>query len=419
MKLVKLSLAALLAAGALSSVASAKPLDEAIKNVDVSGFLRARYTTNYEDDGKAKNTESTKWNYRAILNAKVMIDDNFFAMLGFDYDASDVGHGDTDEEVNKGAANLAVDNFYLGYTAGNTTLLAGRQAVGAFWTDDMLGTGLKVLNSDVPGLTLAALWMDSLEKDGDISSSVLGYVNSADPKKVTEVSTGVTNHDLFGAAAIGSFDPVSFQVWYAKLMDVTDLMAAQVNFDFAANDDMKFGFVGQVSATKFDSDFLKGAVDDGLFFGVELNTELYGFDASVGYVDYSTEKDKVSLASFEDKGQLLVAGEQIGANYPLYAGENFYIYGTVGYTINGLVRIGVDYAQGKMSTLDLIEDNNNNNKTIEIQNKGAKVKEITPRISYKYDDALSFSSYYSMYEEKIDGDKAKSNEFRLEAKYSF
>ncbi|MFW5625547.1 MAG: major outer membrane protein, partial [Campylobacter hyointestinalis] len=38
MKLVKMSLAAIVAAGALSSVASATPLEEAIKNVDVSGF---------------------------------------------------------------------------------------------------------------------------------------------------------------------------------------------------------------------------------------------------------------------------------------------------------------------------------------------------------------------------------------------
>uniref|UniRef100_UPI00112FBC5D major outer membrane protein n=1 Tax=Campylobacter concisus TaxID=199 RepID=UPI00112FBC5D len=166
----------------------------------------------------------------------------------------------------------------------------------------MLGTGLKVLNSDVPGLTLAALWMDSLEEDGDIHT----------------LDHGVADHDLFGAAAIGSFDPVSFQVWYAKLMDVTDLMAAQVNLDFAANDDMKFGFVGQVSATKFDSNFLPDAVDDGLFFGVELNTELYGFDAAAGYVDYSADKGKLSLASFEDTGALLTAGEQIAYGFGDY-----------------------------------------------------------------------------------------------------
>ena len=42
MKLFKLSLAAVVAAGALSSV-SAAPLEEAIKDIDVSGFGRYRF----------------------------------------------------------------------------------------------------------------------------------------------------------------------------------------------------------------------------------------------------------------------------------------------------------------------------------------------------------------------------------------
>ncbi|EQA6201148.1 major outer membrane protein, partial [Campylobacter coli] len=44
MKLVKLSLVAALAAGAFS-VANATPLEEAIKDIDVSGVLRYRYET--------------------------------------------------------------------------------------------------------------------------------------------------------------------------------------------------------------------------------------------------------------------------------------------------------------------------------------------------------------------------------------
>ena len=53
MKLTKISLAALVALGAFSSVASATPLEEAIKNVDLSGFARYRYTSD-------KKPESTK-----------------------------------------------------------------------------------------------------------------------------------------------------------------------------------------------------------------------------------------------------------------------------------------------------------------------------------------------------------------------
>ena len=48
MKLVKLSLVAALAAGALATSASAMPLEEAIKGVDVSGMTRIRYTATNE-----------------------------------------------------------------------------------------------------------------------------------------------------------------------------------------------------------------------------------------------------------------------------------------------------------------------------------------------------------------------------------
>lgn len=40
MKIAKISLAALVALGAFSTVASATPLEEAIKNVDLSGYAK-------------------------------------------------------------------------------------------------------------------------------------------------------------------------------------------------------------------------------------------------------------------------------------------------------------------------------------------------------------------------------------------
>ena len=57
MKLTKISLAALVALGAFSSVASATPLEEAIKNVDLSGFARYRYT-NDKRTGEYSNTKT-------------------------------------------------------------------------------------------------------------------------------------------------------------------------------------------------------------------------------------------------------------------------------------------------------------------------------------------------------------------------
>lgn len=172
MKLVKLSLAAIVAAGALSSVASAASLEEAIKNVDVSGYARYRY------DSKNTTTDSTKNKHRftSDANFKAALDDNFFGVIGFRYDSVDnsgerrdantkVGTGDNGNEQYGQTFN--VRQYYLGYTAGNTTIQAGRQVLGTFFTDDMVGTGIKVLNSDISGLTLAAIAFDNLQSRSD------------------------------------------------------------------------------------------------------------------------------------------------------------------------------------------------------------------------------------------------------------
>ena len=60
MKLVKLSLAAVVAAGSFS-FANAVALDEAIQNVDLSGMLRYRYDTKrYESENKYNTAHKYK-----------------------------------------------------------------------------------------------------------------------------------------------------------------------------------------------------------------------------------------------------------------------------------------------------------------------------------------------------------------------
>ena len=86
MKLTKISLAALVALGAFSSVASATPLEEAIKNVDLSGMARYRYTNNKRtgEYSKVKADSGSKagHNFKMVTNFKAAIDDNFFGVIG-------------------------------------------------------------------------------------------------------------------------------------------------------------------------------------------------------------------------------------------------------------------------------------------------------------------------------------------------
>lgn len=408
MKLVKLSLIAAMATGIMATTASATPLEEAIKDVDVGGMLRVRYTNDSSKNANKNRTGDSNWNFKGELNLKTKIDDNFFAVAGIRY-------LDTDRSTSLSGKNTRGDGFdlnraYLGYAVGNTVVQVGRQDVGAFFTDDMFGDGIKVLNSDIEGLTLAALWMDALENDSDIGTLALGRVGAQTLPSGTVIGGKyVTDHNLYGVAAIGSYDPVSFQVWYAMLEDVTDLFAVELAFSFDVNDDVNLNAKLQYGFSDFDGKFkrdVKGTagleeieIGDADFYGAELGTELYGIDLTAGYVNFSTDSDKHSLVSFEDSGSFIKPGEEL-FDYTVFAGKNDYWFVTAGYTIpDTAVRIGADYLDGK-------------NK---FAGEKTKMKEAVARLEYAHSDKLKFKTWYSHVKE---GDE-KKDRVRFEAKYSF
>lgn len=438
MKLVKLSLVAALAAGALATSASAMPLEEAIKGVDVSGMTKIKYTATSKkiDKEKAKKenkdekSHGSKWNFKAVMNVKTTIDDNFFNVVSIRYDADDNGmsHSAADDQY-----KFEANQFFLGATFGNTTIQLGRQTIGAFFTDDMYGDGIKVLNTDVEGLVLAALFMDSLENDSDIGTNSeeldLGAPVKYTAADAIKFATGkmVTDHNLYGVAAIGSYDPISFQLWYASLEDVTNLFALELSGDFALSDDVKLGLKGQYAFSDFDGKFKRNVysalnepskikelkikdptglgVDDGSFWAVEASSEFFGVDFSAGYIDFSTKEDRLSLNSFEDQGSFISPGEEL-LNYSFYSGKNRYYFITAGYTIpDSGVRLGVDWVDGS-------------NKFVETKTDRS---EVVARVDYKYNEKLSFQSWYSHVDEKVKGtdDSNKADKFRFQAKYSF
>ena len=274
MKLVKLSLATILAAGALSSVASAASLEEAIKNVDVSGYARYRY------DARNTNTSDSEFNgnthrFTTDIDFKSAVGDNFFGVIGFRYDSSDVSGERAGADTQVGQA-LNVRQFYLGYTAGNTTIQAGRQVLGTFFTDDMVGTGIKFLNKDIIGLTLVGIAFDNLQADGDIGTGELNIGPNGSTEKVYD-------RNLYGVAAIGSYDPVSFQVWYAALDSVAQLYALDVTLGAnlgGADLSLQAQYAGSAMWANFAN---KGTtrLDDGQFWAIKAGAEAFGFDASV------------------------------------------------------------------------------------------------------------------------------------------
>ncbi|WP_169754902.1 major outer membrane protein [Campylobacter curvus] len=410
MKLTKISLAALVALGAFSSVASATPLEEAIKNVDLSGFARYRYNNVKTDDVNNRNQKNgTKagHNFKFVTNFKAAIDDNFFGVLGLRYNKTD-GSGDvgtnniptTDKTDTDGT--FGVHQFYLGYTIGGTTITAGKQEIGSFFTDDAIGTGVRVVNRDIEGLALTAfafdaLENDSVETDGGLFETIRGTSN-------------YTAGNLYAAAVAGSYDPISFQLWYASLTEVADLLAVEVAGNFAVTNDVSIGAKAQYINNNADSKakVLSSDYTDGNFYAGELSTSLFGLDLSAGYIGWKAKDFGTTSFSLEDKGQLIQPGEELfgygDADYTFAKGRANFWYGTAGYTYDKYFA-GIDYVKGDIKNKDGEKD---------------KYQEIVPRLAYQYNKKLKFSSFYSFLEKKDkDGNKDKQDKLRFEAKYSF
>ena len=443
MKLVKLSLAAIVAAGALSSVASAASFEEAVKNVDVSGYVRYRF-----DSANTKTTAtSTTNNYHRFtsdINFKSALDDNFFGVIGFRYDSRDASGERVNAATQVGTVNQGnnADNYgqtfnvrqlYLGYKAGNTTITAGRQVLGTFFTDDMVGTGLKVLNSDIIGLTLAGIAFDNLQDDGDIGTRglVLGPRSNAttypedNPLRISAEPQHVTDRNLYGVAAIGSYDPVSFQLWYAALDSVAQLYALDVALEtnisgidlslqaqyagsamWADNavTNTRLAIINNPNANLGISEANEIAgetkLDDAQFAAIEVGAKLSAFDASAGYIWFDTESDARSLISFEDQGSFINAGEDI-LNYTNIAGENKYWFLKVGYTFPERVRVGFDYVSGQ----------------VKMNNQSIDEYEAVARVDYNYNKKLNLKAWYSYIDRNNGGDDAQH--IRFEARYNF
>ena len=405
MKLTKISLAALVALGAFSSVASATPLEEAIKNVDLSGFARYRYTNKYvKNSGPSyqKPDKESKANheFRMITNFKAAIDDNFFGVIGLRYNATD-NSGDAvtaGTDATDTTTPFRVHQFYLGYKAGNTTITAGKQEIGSYFTDDEVGTGIRVVNEDIEGLTLTALAFDALEGTKNFSNGELYEVE-------TSFLKGYDVGNLYAAGIAGAYDPINFQLWYGSLTNLAGVLAADVSANFAINNDVSLGARINYANSQVDKDAKNAlAYDDGNFYAGELSTSLYGFDLAAGYIGYKTQNyqdGKYSIFTFEDQGGLIDAGEDV-FDWTHAEGKGSFFYAKSAYNFDKF-KVGLDYIKGHYKT-----------------NEKTKIQQFVPRFAYQYSKKLAFSSFYAFTTEKEhDGDKERTDKFRFEAKYSF
>ncbi|HEF4618171.1 TPA: major outer membrane protein [Campylobacter coli] len=423
MKLVKLSLVAALAAGAFS-VANATPLEEAIKDIDVSGVLRYRYESGrFGKDLNLRNgnLDESKQNhqYRAQVNFSGAIADNFKAFVQLDYNAADGGYGAN--SVSNTKTSLNVRQLYLTYTNEDvaTSVILGKQQLNTIWTDNaidgLVGTGVKVVNNSIDGLTLAAFAIDSVNTDeqgGGIEQT---------GRNLDENSPYLDwSQNIYGAAAIGSYEvfngQLNPQLWLAYMTDNAFLYALDVAYNTTIFDGVNWTLEGAYLGNSLDNtldDYYAGGAANGNFFGLRGSVEVNGWDATLGGLYYG-KKDKVTITVLEDQGNIgsLLAGEEIfytqGSQLHGSQGRNIFGYVKAGYTFNETVRVGADFVYGGTKT----ESNT--------YVGGGDKLEAVARVSYKYSPKLNFSAWYSYVNVDSDNNgEGDHNAVRLQALYKF
>lgn len=277
MKFLKLSLAASVALGALSTASFAQPLEEAIKGIDVSGYLRYRYNDDRYDSAAGNHGKNANHQWRAVADFKMPVVNNIALNFGVWYNnQNNVNHGKGNGSfvgdpnvggVQPGAGqfigeglgsgsdgNFGVREFYATITPDSTatTIKIGKQLLDTPVTnayDGDRGTGILALNSDIPNLTLAAAAFDSwaineysVAADGTAVNGVgdeSSLANTTSVDKPLYALAGIygvdTNYGRFGGQLWGFYiDDAVDALVFGELSWQGSLLRAKLQYTYAA-----------------------------------------------------------------------------------------------------------------------------------------------------------------------------------------
>ncbi|WP_301008317.1 major outer membrane protein [Helicobacter sp. UBA3407] len=470
MKFLKLSLAASVALGAFSTASFAQPLEDAIKGIDVSGYLRYRFNSDYYDNGGNNNSNSNNTHrWKAVADFKAPVADNVAFNLGILYnnESNNVNHGNTYPGQGSGLGSgkdgsFGVSTFNAVITPDSTatTVIIGKQRLATPVTnagDDDRGTGILALNSDLEGFTFAAGAFDSWSIDDVHKGYDLGDNSGTSVTKPLYALAGIYGVDT----AYGHFGA---QLWGFYIQDAVDALGFgelswnNATFDIALQyalaklDNSNSSILGALHPTSNGAGTasIQGVptnraniseandlfvINLGANFAQEYNVPL---DVKLGWVTNFQDGTAVTLnddgTAFKYAGALWWQNNATGISTSALlnrgvAGfgseqEISVFYGAIGYSmVDSRLRIGLDYVWGNNETK---WKGYRNSEDIDFQ-------EITPRISWKHNKNLTISGYYAYlmtdapneyYTDPVTGNDRRLEDedrqrVRVEVKYSF
>jgi predicted porin len=360
-KIAKLSLVAAMAVTA----ANATALEEAIKNVDVSGKV---YVETIADSNQATNggTDTTT-DLDFDITFKSKVNDNVTAVVKLEGDDEDSEKPDNNNVQDKKTANenVTVENIYFAYQNGPLTANFGRQDINTPNTDGEIGDGVLALYNAGFATFAGAYFYDTGLEDG---------------------IAALEGEDIAAAAVLGSVGPVNAELWYVKALG--DHITAVVSGEVAG---IKLG-------ARYATSELDGVAKDGESLKLTASTQIGAIGLNATY--FSTDKDggaTVTDASSANTYEL----SQLGVKGSAYNTADVDVWALgASYTMDAM-KYQIDYA-------DLEEG------------ADKEADELRFRTTYTMSKNFKVMATYSMYEATTSGTVTKeNNSARLEAKYSF
>lgn len=472
MKFLKLSLAASVALGALSTASFAQPLEEAIKGIDVSGYLRYRYNDDRYDNGGSAggpNGSSANHQWRAVADFKTPVVNNIALNFGVWYNnQNNVNHG---KGVNDGTApggftgtglgsgsdgEFGVREFYATITPDSTatTIKIGKQLLDTPVTnayDGDRGTGILALNSDIPNLTLAAAAFDSWSinelnvsnryPDGhpQAGNVIPGeYTNSPElsvdkPLYALAGIYGVdTNYGRFGGQLWGFYiDDAVDALVFGELSWQGSLLRAKLQYTYAALNNDEDSVFTTLYGTGLSPRKANIAESNDMFVieaGADFRNDFQlPLNVTLGYITNFADGTAVALedegSNVSRKGKIWWQNAGTGISTSALRGYGNWGFGTeqeinvfyagVDYSfIDERLNVGLEFAWGEN---DISNANGGRIQKVEFT-------EITPTISWKHSKQLTLSTFYAFLNNSYDTANTPDqdrNRFRVEAKYSF
>ncbi|RXJ57723.1 major outer membrane protein [Candidatus Marinarcus aquaticus] len=408
-KIVKMSLVAAVAVAGLTT-ANAKPLEEAIKNVDVSGTVVYRYDDrDYNDEYSDKDLSNNK--YKIGLNLKAKVNDDVTAVtrfiVGSQTNADFVSLNTTTDGGKDGQADVSLSNVYFSYTGiANTTVNVGKQGLTTPWTvaidpdgNEQTGTGILALTTVGP-VTLAGAYFNQTNLTDSADMTIQG--GTANGLKLTDVLEGDRN--IWTVAAIANVGPVALDAWYLEMQDTFDTftLGASANFDFDA---VKLSVGARHTMLDFDRELAGKALskeDQSLTkIMLGLKAGIFGANVNYGWTD-----DEGGTAALDNDATTGMQGYTVQLNG---VADAQYLQVSVDAQVLESLNIALKYHQ-------LDKDKNDDH------GRGTDLtdKELYLQATYKMSPNLS--TYVRFGENEYEKENAKDQEGtigRLQVQYSF